>query len=307
MAIANIHGPYAVGVGSTVLGGIIRMTQPLGADVRGEPTDGNPYSRFVSLIGERIRPAFTTLEIPPTLNAIPLDGKNIADLVGGLAMYGYAHKDGATRQSGAAHRKYSYARGLLVPRTLACNHQDDAELNIEAFVTYDGINAPLILTENIAVPANISTPSRHTLGPMKVGDVTIRQVKGLSVDFGVNVLVEGSDSDIWESHASIGSIQPSVTIRGIDLKWFADANIPLLGKPATHLDTTIYLRSRLTQSTFHPDATPVHIKITAGGIATIESAMDANGNEASEATLTIRTQHDGVNTPLLINTASAIT
>jgi hypothetical protein len=47
--------------------------------------------------------------------------------------------------------------------------------------------------------------------------------------------------------------------------------------------------------------------MTADGLATIEEVFDAAGTATGETELVLPLRYDGVNDPLVINTASAIT
>ena len=165
-----------------------------------------------------------------------------------------------------------------------------------------------MLTESQALPAGLTDAERFTLGPVTIESILLAQVRRFELDFGIEVKTEGSDSDIWDTYCSIESIQPTLTLRGIDLNWWKDSGgVPLTGKAATHANTKIYLRKRAAGATFVADETAQHIKFTADGLAHIDDGFSADANNKAEASLVLPMRYDGTNNPLVVNTASAIT
>lgn len=307
MAVARLHTFHGVEVGAVLLGGISQQSVNTGTTVRGESQSGEMYPRFQSLISQRPAAGFTTLALQNALDAVGLQGVDIAGLSGFLKLYGQAHVDGGTRAGASLHRRYTVSAGRLVPRILSADHQDDASLSYEAVVSYDGTNDPVVIADLQSLPSGIVDDERFTLGPITIGGVTIPEVRSLEVNFGLDVQSEGSDSDVWDTFVSVRSINPVLTIRGIDLEWLKSANIPLLGKAGTHANTTIYLRKRLQGGTFVVDATAQHIKLTADGLAYIDAPFENPGRGPAECALIMQVRYDGTNDPIVIDTASAIT
>ncbi|MFZ5785119.1 MAG: hypothetical protein ACOY3Y_01645 [Acidobacteriota bacterium] len=308
MAVQRKSGLYAVSVGDTLLGGITQQNLVTGTEVRSDKNSGDVYARFLALYAQKIAPGFTTTAIAAALGLCATTGASLADMTGGLKLYAQKHADGGTRTAGAAHRSYGFARGILLPRQLTVSHQGDATLSYDAvIVSADGINAPMTITDATALPASAVGPSeRFTLGPVTVGGVALSQKTQLQIDFGIDAVAEGADSDIWDTLASIREIQSTIRITGSDPEWLKSTNIPLEGKAATHLNTSIYLRKRAHGGTFVAGATEEHIKITADGLAYVDQVMSASGNNPSETTLVIATRYDGTNAPLVVDTAAAL-
>ena len=308
MSISNAHGLYGVVIDSTVIGGIGRLFINTGTEVRGEPSSGEVWARFQSLVAQKPRAQFNTMALAAALAKSALTGASIAGMTAGLNLYAQQHAAGGTRTSGSAHRKHTIKHGLLVPRRLTCEHQGDAVLEYEAIITYDGSNQPVVLTESQALPAGLTDAERFTLGPVTIESILLAQVRRFELDFGIEVKTEGSDSDIWDTYCSIESIQPTLTLRGIDLNWWKDSGgVPLTGKAATHANTKIYLRKRAAGATFVADETAQHIKFTADGLAHIADGFSADANNKAEVSLVLPMYYDGTNNPLVVNTASAIT
>lgn len=306
MSLSNLHGLYAGELGSTVLGGMFQQRVNTGTECQGEPSSGEVYARFHSIVGQNPGATFTTRQLKTAIDTITSFGSSIASLTGGLKLYAQKHAMAGARASGSTHKQYKFLAGVVVPRMLQAAHQGDANLSYEVLPTWDGTNDPLVITDNVALPSGLTDALRYTIGPVTIGGVTIAQVRGVDIDFGINAVREGSDSDVWPTLVTIREILPKITIRGVNVDWLKAANIPLLGKAAAHADTKIYFRKRAVGGTYVADATAEHVKVTACGLAYVDQAFDANANNPGEVNLVLDTRFDGTNNPIVVNTASVI-
>jgi hypothetical protein len=213
---------------------------------------------------------------------------------------------GARIASGSVHSKYTFRDGLLIPRTLSIDHQGDVNLTYAVVATYDGNNAPLIVSHTEPVPAGLTDAERFTLGPFRLGGVVMGQLASLQIDFGLSESLVGADSDLYRTFASFEGVDPAVTMRGSDLTWLSDAKIPLAGRAGVHTNTTWYLRKRASGATYVADATAQHLKFTGAGLAYVTTAASGGQKGPSECTIVMPLDYDGNNFPLVVDTASAI-
>lgn len=302
MAVTSFHGPHGVVINATTIGGITQASVNLGTQLRNDPTSGEVYNRFHSIQAQIPAASFTTYQVGTAIDVTGVLGYDIG-AVAGLAIYGVKHELGGTRASGSVNAKYAIADGILFPTTLSVNDKGDATLAYQCAVLHDGsANDPIIPTFNNAA-LTLTDALRFTLGPVKIGNVTMNQVTAMEIDFGINVVRRPAGSEIWDTFASIESIQPVITLRGTLVTWFGSSGVDIEGLPITHANTTIYLKKRAIGGTYVADGTAQHIKITAEGLATVEQCFDDSG----EVTITIPCRYDGTNAPLIFNTASAIT
>lgn len=304
--IARKHSIGAVVFNADVLGGITQINVQTGTEVRGEPTSGEPYPRFQSVVAQKPAATFSTMAIAAALDLCGSLGESIADLAAGLILYATKHADGSTRSAGATHRKFTAVQGVVYPQQLTIDHQGDATLSYAVAPTWDGTNDPIVETDSVALPTADTDLERFSIGPVSIGGVTLAQLRSVQIDFGINVAAEGADSEIFDRFAGIVDINPVITLRGIDLEWLKSTNIPRAGQVGTQANTTIYLRKRATGSTFVADATEEHISLAAAGLAYITDAMSGSGNQAAECGLVMNVKYDGTNNPLTIDTTAAI-
>jgi len=314
MSVSRAHSLYAAVIDSTVIGGITAQAANMNTEAPAEASSAEAWSRWVSMTAQNPRATFTTKAIAALLDSIgeelPAADKysaNIADLTAGLTLYAQAFAAGSTRAGASLHRKFAIVHGCLGLRRLTCTHQQDATIEVEAVVGYDGSNDPIVETDLVSLPAGVTDAQRYTLGEVTLESVSIPEVRSIDIDFGLNVVAEGSDSDIWPTHVSIVEIKPVITIRGIDLEWLKAAKIPRAGLAITHTNTDIWLRKRALGSTFVGEDVAGHIKFTAAGFAYVDTPMDASGSEKAEATLIVPCYYDGTNDPIVIDTTYAPT
>lgn len=305
------HSLYGVELADTVpvvLGGIESVNCRLGVEHRADATSGALYPTHVAITGIKPVADFTSFGIANCLDEVGLIGLSIADLANGLNLYGYAHVDGGGRASGAVHRKYNMKKGLVVPRRITCDHRGDALIAYEVLPTWDGTNDPVIESDTVSVPTAPNDDERFTIGKISLGGVTIDDIRSFELDFGVNAKTEGTDSDLYDNHASIVDLVAMLTLRGIKLEWLKAANIPRTGKAATHANSIFYLRKRLqTSAGFVADGTAEHVKGTIAGLAWIEDVFTGGGENPAECSLKLVAKFDGTNLPVVFTTASAIT
>jgi len=306
MTVARKHSLYAAEIGGTLIDGITRQQVTTGAEVRGEVTSGQLYTRHQALIGANVGATFSTRNVATLLGVCGLTGVDLSS--SNLKLYAAKLADGATLTAGANHRKHTLAKGLLHLGRLACDHRGDATIDLAAIATSsDGTSDPIAVADSQSLPEGLSDGERFTLGPVTLESIAIPQLRSVELDFGVRAAAEGADSNLYNTHCSIAEIQPVLTLRGIDLEWLKATNIPLKGLDVTHTNTTVYFRKRDDGGTFVADGTAQHIKLTMAGLATIQDVFDGSGNKAAECSLVLPLKYDGTNSPVVINAASAIT
>lgn len=308
MAVPSKHGLYFVGLGAATLGGISRQNLATGIELRGEANSGELYARFQALYAAKLAPGFTTNQLKAALDVAGTLGKNVADLAGGLCLYAQKHADGATRAAGANHRKYAFAKGILAPRRISVDHRGDATIEYDAVVTSaDGSTDPVSITDSVSLPGAVADGGRWTLGPTTLGGKLFTGKRTLSIEFGIDAVAEASDSDLYDTFASIRAVNSRLTLRGTDVQWLKSNMIPLTGLACTYANSKVFLRKRAAGSTFVADGTAEHIKLIPVGTAVVDNALDVSEGNAAEVSISVPLYFDGTNAPLTIDTASAIT
>lgn len=307
----TIHDLYSVVLNDTAdvtLGGIESINIRSQVEHKAEATSGEIYPRHQAIVAIKPVADFSSYCLADCLDAIPLTGKSITAMATGLDLYAYAHAHGAGRAGASLHRKYTIADGMIIPTKISCDHRGDALISYTVLSTWDGTNAPIIELDLQSVPTSGNDDERFSIGKCTIGSVLISDIRSWELDFGIKAVTEGADSDIYDTHVSIVECLPVLTLKGVDVEWMKAANVPLVGKAATHLTTSIYLRKRLqTAAGYVADGTAEHIKFTADGLAYVDEIFTAGGKVPSTCSLKLPMRFDGTNAPFVLDTTSAIT
>lgn len=306
----SIHGLYAVVLNDTAditIGGIESINIKSQIEHQAEATSGEVYPRHQAIMAVKPIADFSSYCIADCLDAIPITGKSISAMATGLDLHAYKHEHGAGRAGTLSHRKYTIGDGMIIPSRISADHRGDALMTCNVLTTWDGTNDPVVITDLQTVPTQGDDDQRFTIGKCTIGSVLISDIRSWELDFGVNAVTEGADSDLYDTHVSIVDCKPVLTLRGIDIEWLKAASIPLVGKAATHLTTTVYLRKRLqTSAGFVANATAEHISMTMDGLAWIDELYASRGKGPTECSLKLAARFDGTNAPIVIDTTAAI-
>lgn len=302
----TLHQAYAAQLGATVIAGLTSLSQDLNPTIDNEIGIGSLFPQFVVMRGQKPAMAFATRDVAGLLD---LTGSTGADIAAGNTFIAYfAQLDkGRSPLAGAVHRSYTMANGVLVPRTLSCQHQQDAQVDcVAASLSSDGATHPLALSDVVALPTVPRDNSRWTLGDVTIGGVSIGRVNSVSIDFGVSTETEGDGSDLYDTFFAQAGTQPTITIGGLDATVLAAAGIPLEGKGGTHANTSIYLRKRAAGGVgFVAGASLEHVKIDADGLAVVQQ-HSGQGPRRGEIQLVMTCGWDGTNAPIGITTGLAL-
>lgn len=300
------------------LGGIISQNIFTDTEVRQEATSGGVYALWQSLYAGAPGARMQTYSLKRALDAIGTTGLAIAATTGtGVTMYAYKKQEGGTRASGSVHTSYNVKEGMVVPRSISVDHQGDARLNYDVIATYDGTNAPMVASNTAAVPTGILDDQRYSIGAVQLGTgagdkIVLTQIQSIEFDFGLNVVANSFDSDIYPTIVTIDSIErPVIRIVTSDLSRFAGTNgIPLEGKDIDSSHTVIFLRkrARLTSSGYVADATTEHIKIVPLVGCAYHTDLGNHGSSSANGTATIEIPmiSDGTNAPWTWTMGAAI-
>jgi hypothetical protein len=223
----------------------------------------------------------------------------------GLRLYGRVLGDCKAPPAATDNVRYTIKTGLMNLGVLTANRGQDASLSVMADALTDGTNAPLaIANSGITLPTPLLT-QQYTLGVCKIANVTMSDLSGLALNFNnLKTTKTPAMGSIWPDSVATRKVQPFMALTGFVPRVLDDAYIPLLGKQGTHSNTIIQLKRRMGYSSFYPNPSTVHVRITMNGIAFVPRVFRGSGN--SEATNEVRLVgiHDGTNVPVIIDVAS---
>lgn len=295
------------GAGSaTLIGGVDTQEFQSNTTHLAQDTSGHRSPQIVTVSAVKPRITFGCFQIAKLLDLIGSRGVCLnGTAAAGFEMYELDTDACGAIKAGTTHRKLIAPNGRLVPRTLSCQHEQDAKIECEVIPIYDGTNLPIIFTESIAAPTGLEDDERFALGPVEVAGVDLTFIQSVSVDLGNAVETVGGDGDIYPKNVDVQRFAPTITITCLDTGKFAAAGIPLVGLPCEHADSSIIFR-RKTKSTGSFSADGDSIIMTFAGVASVQS-VSGNANQPKSLQIMITLYDDGTNDPIVLATDHDLT
>lgn len=313
MAITDMYTIYAVNLNMTTdiwITQIVDQRVSLGITRFLEASDGEVDPRYVAVNEQRPVIGFTTTDLAVALGTAGIDGHAIdvdtAATKGSFEAFFQILAEGGTRGGASLHTMLTINEGILVPRTLSASQGGIARLSYECHATYDGTNDPIVIATSQSIAAvTAGVTSLWTLGPVSLNGTDVNGVMDMSIDFGIQLLVEGSDGEIWPRYVAIMSRQPTISFTTPDAGLLNTLAIEGTAQGATN--SVIYLRKMDEGATRVAEATEEHISITIDeGHLAVEDVTGAHGQRLG-ARATITPTYDGTDAILVIDTTAAIT
>lgn len=276
-----------------------------------EAGDGSPYATFGSLVEGGPSARFTTLDLKAFLDACGTTGMLIdRDATHpGVTLFFQSYAAGATRGGAGTHISEVFGNGILVPRTLTMNRigQGSASLMAELVAVKQDAIEPMVSDEAASLPADVypTVSAAWTLGPLILNATTIDKVQSAIVDFGIVLVAENADSQIYPTKVSIDSIRPSIVVAGLDV-----ADLVTLTEEGAYYTATqvvLYARKKAEGATITADGTAEHIKLTLGKARIEPVSIDGTPKTLGYLITPWYTAGGSPVDPIAINTASAIT
>lgn len=311
MAVTNFFSRYGTRIDVEAIPAPVTIQQIRGnlkaePNVVADPTSGDIYPRHIAINGVKHMADWSTNALQDALDEVGLTGQIIAN--NGVIFHGQSFTEGSTPKAGSNHRSFTIAEGLQVGRNITCDHEGDAEYNIEVIATYDGTNHPIVEADSAALPTVAVDTERFTIGAMTIESYALKAVTSIDWQFNVTEVAVATDSDLYPTYIVVRKIQPKLIFTTADPTNVGASAIPRTGLAVTHANTKLYLRKRsLTASGFVADGTAQHIKVTAAGVAVATEIFTDNDEEPCGSVIELTCNYDATNAPLVIDTVSAIT
>ena len=300
---------YTDAMGAAVMiGGITKQSIMTGSECRSEPTAGSHFARHQSIYAQKPVASFSTTSIKQVLDNVGILGLKIAATSNpGLEFYEVQLDSDGRPLSGSNHRKIAIAKGLLVPRRLTCEHQQDASIDCDVLTIYDGTNNPLVYTESVSLPTGLDDPDRWTMGAMVFGAVTLADKLSVAIDFGNGAEQIGVNSDHWPTHLALQQVLPTIDVRGLNVSQFAAAGVPLIGLAGTQANSSFRLRHRTEElASFVASGTATHMLFNFDGVIYFDEVASFDRNARGETALKIHCKYDGTNDPITFDTTATL-
>jgi len=280
MSITNLHTLYAVNLNTATLNGSPALFDQIqnfristGLQQILQNGDGAVDPSFVGIMSQKPMLRFSTTALATGLAACGLSGA-VIDADGsypGLEAWFQKMAAGSDRASGANHLKMTGAKGILVPRSLRASQDGTATLEFEAIFVYDGTLDPVVIAASQALSGSPAVGEMFTVGPVKINGSFLEGIQDITFDFGIKLITESGDGQVWPTFVGIMSREPSLRIRTTDLT--ALSTYGITGAAIAASDVVAFLR-KIAEGTSGrvADDGGEHISLTAAqGIITVEN------------------------------------
>jgi len=315
----NLFTDYAVGLdahtaqaGTPVyIAGIQNVSLNSGLQTLAQGGNESIYNTHGALVSGAPAASLSTIDLKTFLDQCGVTAMKIDNGLSGdgLILYCPKYAPGASREANDAstHWSATLASGMLVPRTLSVSHQQTAAISADAIATFDGTTAPVTFAETADLPAGIypSVAAEWTLGKIMLNAVPLTGLQNVTIDFGIQLIVRGSDSSTFPLIVSVEKTQPVITVVGAHIG--DTATLTEQGVYYTAEQVVLYLKKKAEGGTFVVDGTAEHIKMTLGKARADWVSIDGNPKTITMRLTSWYTAGVAPISPLAINTASAIT
>lgn len=281
---------------------------PTGAEVSGDGA-GELYSMQQSLTGFSPVANFTTKNIAALLGFIGLNGQCVGSgkAVTQVDLYERKLETCKDPLTATPHLRRRVTTGLLRLGSLSASRGQDATLSAVLDTFTDGTNAPVAVTDGVALPASIVS-TRFTLGVCKIAGVQFTEIDSVELSFNVSITDKSPAlGAIWPDSAGVLTVRPVLTLRGRDLSKVETAAIALGANAATHANTVIQLIQRENAASFYNFAGSSHITLTLDGMAVPSNLASSSAGSRSTNEVILAARDDGANAPVVITTGTTYT
>lgn len=254
---------YPITIGSTTIVGVSDIGVDPGHEDTRPLSDGRPEPVFAALAASRPRFTFSTLNVAGALAAIGENGTRQS-----VDVYDALIGDGVGFQSGGSHVKHSLANAHTVITSInAPGGGGNASLTAVSAGYSSTSTEPYSMTPSSSLPSVASwNTSLFAAGPVKVNGTAITGILNVTINFGIDLVEDMSDSHIWPKDVRIISKVAGVTLETNDPEMIKNAMTNAAGvhrgiKALASAGLEIFLKKRSAVG-FVANATAEHIKLT---------------------------------------------
>ena len=304
MPISKLYMLGPVILGGAQINQITEYSPDPGVETETHYSDGGVDPNFAVVMSQKPRLGFTTTALKRALDLAGISGRPIGDEDTSTAvLYFQKLAAGAARAGGSTAFSVTGTSGMLVPQTLQADDKGFATLGMQiVLASTDGETAPMAIDENDTMPAATLADQLYTVGDIKINGTLIEGVKSITVDFGLDLVIENGSGEAYPTFVGIQTRAPSISFRTTDPTVVASG---FAAQGAT--DSLVHFRKCTRNGTRVAKATAEHIKISIDdGIISARTIGGGGTKDVQMHEVTIQPIYDGVNDILAISTAAAI-
>lgn len=268
----SVNGTYFSGVTSYTMNGNMQRSI-MGHDGQVDPT-------FAAVMDQKPDITIRTTDISGLVEAVGFGGLGVTELI----VWFQKGVSCGTRASGSVHLKAVASLGCAVMRTIAPQHNQIVEAEVQIFVrSSNGLTDPWTWTADQALGGTIAAVEHFTLGPVYItpdaGARTNIPCNDWSFDPGINAEPVSNDGLAFPDYVRITTREPKFECTTPDVELAA-----AFGMNGKSCITEFFLRKIEAGATGGrvANATEEHIKFSmAEGLGAVDTMQGDHGSEAS--------------------------
>lgn len=175
---------------------------------------GHMFPQFASVAKVIPKKRFTTPQIKTVLDLVGSSG--IKDLSGANTdLFFKVGLDQSNRGASASslHHRLRATKAFLVLERLTASHDGaEAQAQCTIYCSYDGTNAPLAYTGEVALSGTPATPEHYTLGPQYLNSTQLDGPQNLDIDYRQSILEAGGSGELYNTFHCQQQSTPEVSI-----------------------------------------------------------------------------------------------
>lgn len=269
---------------------------------------GHPHPQFRGTSAQKPAIEFSTSELDTLLALVPLNG--LSQTADTDTYFKAATVTGTIARASSLHKQIKIAESLIYWTSISLPHNGRGEVSVMIVANYDGTNAPFVYAGTVALAGNLLVSKHFGAGPVEINGANVPGVKDIQIDSGIQLIQEGSSSEVYDTFTGIQQTEPTVTITTLE-----ETNWSTLGAGGLVLNGSTGLECWARKFTTNEtggvsrvaDGTAEHVKFT--GLNGVAIPVDSSGEGSSPISDTLRIELTAVSDsvlPLTIATTSTI-
>lgn len=303
MAVSSVHVLHGIKTPSSFYSQLEEATPSPGASILLGASAGHIQPLFRGIPAYKPSVGFKCTQLATLLAECGLYG---AALTGNTDCLYRKTVPFGTREALAStvHTQIRLHDAFMAWRGLTARHQGIASADVMISALFDGTNAPMAATAGVALTGiNPAAGEYFALGPVSVNGTVLSGVQEATIDMGLEFIEAGSASEAYPSFIAVRAVNPTITLRGLDLGW----GTYTAGGTAISA-CIVYLRRLTADGNYVADATATHIKFTGtNGLITIDSTGGGGNSEVTTGLKLSLRAASATAECLTVSTTSAIT
>lgn len=269
-----------------------------------ESYDGQVDPSFAAILMQKPMMRLSSTALAAVLTSVGIGGLAYGGVSDPVAFYYQPAAYGGTRDTTDCTRFVS-EQGMVVLDGIEAAEGQPATASLMAYCnSADGESLPMAMTSGVTLPTPVTAKNVHTVGPVKINGVLISGVIGSSLRFGLQVTHECADGSAYPTMAYILVRRAVATVRTRNVELVE--SLGLFTPQSASQKSTLFYRKMLPGGTRVPNATAAHVSLGISAGMILARRVDAQQGQPATAEIEIPIIYNGVDAPVIVNTATVI-